>query len=188
MLWLNNSQRFGVISQLIHWSTVLLVGLAWVLGLIGDDLPKGDVRELGETLHISAGLLIGWLLVIRIVWLMTSKTPKTIPFPVGNVVVHAGKIAHITLYLLLFGAVATGITLQFARGQSLSILGLYELTSPWIKDRPFAHRVKEFHEFIAHSLIILATVHAVAALVHHFVLGDNTLKRMLPFCDIERDN
>lgn len=181
MLWLNNSQKFGVISQLIHWSAVLLVGLAWVLGVIGDDLPKGDIRKLGESVHVSAGLLIGGLLLIRLVWLTISKAPKAIPIPIGNFLLNAGKIAHVTLYLLLFGVVATGITLQFARGESSSILGLYEMTSSWIKDRPFAHSIKEFHEFFAHSLIILATIHAAAALVHHFVFKDNTLKRMLPF-------
>ena len=78
MLWANNSQRFGAISQLIHWISVLLVGLAWALGLFGDDLPKGDIRELGETVHISAGELIGALLLIRLIWLMISKPPKDI--------------------------------------------------------------------------------------------------------------
>ena len=157
-----------------------MVGLAWVLGLIGDDLPKGDIRELGETAHVSAGELIGGLLLIRLIWLMISRPPKDIPLHVGGLGAYAGKLAHITLYGLLFGVVATGITLQFAWGESLSILGFYEIASPWVRDKAFAHTVEEIHELFAHSLIILATIHAGAALIHHFIFKDATLKRMLP--------
>jgi cytochrome b561 len=36
------------------------------------------------------------------------------------------------------------------------------------------------HEISANLFVILAAFHMTAALVHHFVFGDNTLKRMLP--------
>jgi cytochrome b561 len=185
MLWKNNSQRFGAISQIIHWLSVLLVGLAWITGLIGDDLPRGDVRELGETVHVSAGEFIGGLLLIRLVWLIISRSPKDIPLPIGRLGTYAGKLAHMTLYGLLFGVVATGIILQFARGDSLSILGFYEIASPWMKDKPFAHSIKGIHELLAHSLIILATIHACAALIHHYVFRDETLRRILPISNKE---
>ena len=45
------------------------MGVAWLLGSFGDDLPKGEARELGEIIHVSAGELIGALLIIRIFWL-----------------------------------------------------------------------------------------------------------------------
>lgn len=183
MIWANNSRRYGVVSQLAHWASVLLVGIAWILGSFGDDLPKGEVRELGEAIHVSAGELIGILLIIRIVWLRISRPPKDIPLPIGVVGKYAGKIAHITLYGLLFGVVATGITFQFARGEALSVFGLYEILSPWVKDRTFAHSVKEIHEFLANSLIILSIVHASAALIHHFIFKDKTLTKMLPFSE-----
>lgn len=185
MLWGNNSQRYGAVSQLIHWASVLLVGLAWVLGLIGDDLPKGDIREFGETTHVSAGEIIGGLLIIRLIWLIVSRPPKDIPLPIGPIGTYAGKFAHMALYGLLFGVVATGITLQFAWGEPLSVLGLYEISSPWVRDKVFAHTIEEIHELFAHSLIILATIHAGAALIHHFIFKDNTMRRMLPFVTLK---
>jgi cytochrome b561 len=36
------------------------------------------------------------------------------------------------------------------------------------------------HEILANLLVILAVFHMAAALVHHIVFGDNTLRRMLP--------
>jgi len=42
------------------------------------------------------------------------------------------------------------------------------------------HIVTNAHEWIAWTIIILAAVHAAAALFHHYVLRDDVLKRMLP--------
>jgi len=49
-----------------------------------------------------------------------------------------------------------------------------------VKDRAFARSVTEVHEILANALVILAGLHAVAALVHHWILRDRTLARMLP--------
>lgn len=179
MTWTNTPNRYGDISQTIHWLSMFLVGSAWLLGFFGDELPKGEIREAGESLHISAGEMIGALLILRLIWLVVSPPPKTIPLPIGKIGRYAAKIVHYSLYALLFGVVATGITLVFAEGEPLKFIGFYEISSPWIKDRAFAHSVKEVHELMAHSLIILATAHAGAALWHHYMNHDDTLKRML---------
>jgi cytochrome b561 len=81
---------------------------------------------------------------------------------------------------LLVAVPAFGIALQFARGHALPLFGLGEIPSPWIADKAFAHNIKEAHEVLANVLVILAAFHMAAALVHHFVFGDNTLRRMLP--------
>ena len=72
-----------------------------------------------------------------------------------------------------------GIVLQFARGDALSIFGIADIASPWITDRAFARSVKEVHEILAHTLMIVAGFHA-AALFHHWVLRARTLAKMLP--------
>jgi cytochrome b561 len=84
------------------------------------------------------------------------------------------------MYLLLALVPIAGIVTQFARGDAVSIFGLYEIASPWVKDRAFARSVTEVHEILANALVILAGLHAVAALVHHWILRDRTLARMLP--------
>ncbi|HEX5846860.1 MAG TPA: cytochrome b/b6 domain-containing protein [Rhodoplanes sp.] len=52
--------------------------------------------------------------------------------------------------------------------------------SPWTRDPDFAKSVKEVHEWLADALMLLAFAHAAAALAHHWVLHDSTLRRMLP--------
>jgi cytochrome b561 len=73
-----------------------------------------------------------------------------------------------------------GILVQFARGHALPVFGLWEIASPWVRDREFAKSMLEVHELMANALVVLAAMHGAAALVHHFVLGDRTLRRMLP--------
>lgn len=89
-------------------------------------------------------------------------------------------MAHVGLYALLIAVPVIGIVLQFARGEALPLFGLMEITSPWQKDRAFAHNVKELHEIAAHGLVVLAGLHGGAALAHHWIFRDRTLVRMLP--------
>ena len=93
---------------------------------------------------------------------------------------RAGRLVHYVLYALLVAVPVSGIVLQFARGDALPLFGLAEIVSPWTRDRAFARSVKEIHEVAANALLILAAFHAAAALVHHWVLRDRTLLRMLP--------
>ena len=62
----------------------------------------------------------------------------------------------------------------------LPVFGIFEIASPWMADRAFARSVKGVHELLANSLVILAGVHAAAALFHHWILRDRTLLRMIP--------
>ncbi|MGQ0445889.1 MAG: hypothetical protein ACT4O2_12380 [Beijerinckiaceae bacterium] len=60
----------------------------------------------------------------------------------------------------------------FAGGDGLPLFGFGEIPSPWLKDEAFEHNnAKEIHETLANALIILAMLHAGAALAHILILG-----------------
>lgn len=172
--------RYSAPAQLFHWLSVLLVGFAWLSGLLGDDLPKGSIRAMGLFAHVSAGQIIAALLVLRILWRFNDPPRPAEPSPRGARADVPPMLMQAALYLLLIAIPVCGVVLLFAKGQPLPLFGLAEIASPWVKDRAFAHSVKEVHEFMAHSLIVLATSHAALALVHHYVAKDRVLKRMLP--------
>ena len=96
------------------------------------------------------------------------------------------KLAHLGLYLLLVAVPLVGMAVQFARGNPLPVFGLFDIASPWSADRAFARNLKGIHELLAHGLLALAALHAAAALVHHWVLKDRALTRMLPGSDVNR--
>lgn len=176
----NSPDGYGAISQTLHWLMVALVLLAWALGTFDDALPKGAGRAAGLFIHISAGVAILAVLVVRLLWRLADPPPPPEPTVLGVWLDRAGRLAHYALYALLIAAPVTGVVLQFARGDALPLFGLSEIPSPWPADRAFAHSVKELHELLSNGLVILASLHAAAALVHHWLFRDHTLARMLP--------
>ncbi len=183
----NSAEDYGAIPQALHWLTVFLVALAWALGTFDDALPKGWPRDSGLFVHISAGIAILPLLVARVAWRLADPAPAPEATGLGNWMGPwldcAARVAHYGLYILLVAVPVVGIVLQFARGDALPLFGLAEIPSPWLKDRAFARSAKEVHEVFAHVLVIFAFIHAIAALIHHWVFRDRTLVRMLPHSD-----
>jgi cytochrome b561 len=180
MRWRNSTEGYGAISQAMHWITVALVILAWVLGQFDDIFPKGPLRAGSLFVHISAGLAVVGVLVLRLIWRVADPPPPIEHRSLGAWLDRAGKLSHNVLYALLLAVPVSGIVLQFARGDALPLFGWDSIASPWIADRAFARTAKEVHELAANALIILAAFHAAAALGHHWVLRDRALARMLP--------
>lgn len=178
---LRNSVRgYGVVSLSLHWLTVGLVVLAWLLGTFGDELPRGAARSTGLLLHIWAGFAILTLVALRIGWRLFDPPPPSEPTRFGQWLDIAARLTHFALYGLLIAVPVVGVLLQFARGDALSMFGIVDIASPWVRDRAFARSLKEVHETLANLLMTAAGLHAAAALVHHWLLGDRTLARMLP--------
>jgi cytochrome b561 len=176
----NSIEGYGAISQLLHWLVVALVIVAWLSGMLNDAFPRGTARSVGLFVHISMGLAIIVLVVARVLWRAGNPPPPPEMTFLGKWADYSARVTHIALYALLVVVPAVGIVLQFARGNALPVFGLLEISSPWAADRAFAHAVKERHELLANVLMVLAGLHAVAALAHHWVLRDRTLLRMLP--------
>lgn len=185
MQLLNSPARYGAIAQSLHWSVVLLVVLAWVLGAVGDEAPKGAAEAAVLFVHISAGLLVVLLTVMRLLWRLADPSPKPEGTEFSNWA-FAGwiglgaKLAHLGLYILLVAVPLLGIGVEFARGKGLPVFGLFEIATPWPADRTLARGLKGVHELLAHGLMALASLHAASALIHHWIFRDDTLVRMLP--------
>jgi cytochrome b561 len=182
---LNSQTRYGAIAQSLHWTAVVLVLLAWTLGVLGDQFSEGAPRAVGLFIHTTAGLLIILLTALRLLWRVLDPSPPAEKTEFGEWLFAdwiglGAKVAHFLLYCLMIAVPVAGIVLQFARGDSLSIFGLVDVASPWAEDKAFAHSVKQIHELLAHALLTVASLHAAAALLHHWVFGDRTLIRMLP--------
>jgi cytochrome b561 len=165
---------------LIHWLTALFVIAGWLLGTFGDDLPKGAARDVGLLTHMTLGEGVALLLVIRLAWRIANPPPPLEATPLGRLAEVAAKLGHVALYALLIAVPFLGILVQLKRGHALPIFGIWEFASPWPADRAMARTLVEIHEYLADALLILAGIHAGAALLHHWLWRDRTLVRMLP--------
>ena len=175
----NDAAGYGSVARAIHWAAAFVVAAAWLLGTFLDDLPKSTERS-ALFVHMSLGLAILALLLVRLGWRLADPPPAPADTALGPWSDRLATVMQGLLYALLLAGPISGIVLEFARGQPLPVFGLFEIASPWERDRAFARSVKEIHEVLANALLILASLHALAALAHHYVLKDATLLRMLP--------
>jgi cytochrome b561 len=177
----NSSQGYGAVALALHWLVAVLVLAAWLTGQFGDALPKGAARETGLYVHVTLGLAIVALMVVRLFWRLSDPPPAPEKSPFDPWAERAAKAVQLLVYALLVAIPAAGIVALFARGQPLPVFGLFEIASPWTADRTFAHDVTEIHETLANAMMVLVGLHALAALAHHYILRDRTLARMLPW-------
>jgi cytochrome b561 len=121
------------------------------------------------------GLGLGVTLLIRIV-VRSAGFGGTPPVTAG-LLEGLAKLVHLLLYALMAAVVVLGIANGWARGESL--FGFYTLF-PAPPERALRRTIGGLHELAANAILVVAGLHAVAALFHHYVLRDSVLRRMLP--------
>ncbi len=180
MQWTNSQARYGAIMQTMHWLTAIFVIAGFLLGQFGDALPRGAPRQYGLLVHMTLGQTVIVLLVLRFVWRQVNPPPPLETTPLGALATLAARASHITLYALLLAVPVLGMVVQLKRGHALPVFGVFEMNSPWPADRNLARSILGLHRNLADALLILAGIHAAAALAHHWIWRDRTLSRMLP--------
>lgn len=175
----NTRDSYGAVAKALHWLSALLILGGWLLGQTLDWFPKPMEGGL-KLAHVWSGLGVLTLLAARLAWRWASPPPDPIPSALDPWLARAATAGHMLLYALLLAVPVAGIVLSFARGEPVSLFGFFEIPSPWSRDRAFARNVGEVHELLANAILLVAALHAAAALMHHYLLGDATLSRMLP--------
>src|SRR6185437_11341249 len=176
----NTRERWGSLSQFLHWLIVALIALQATLGLTGIMLPLGLEKLAVLARHKSVGITILGLATVRLLWRWLNPTP---PLP-SNLKAHERFLAHFThaaLYVLLFAMPLTGWIMSSARGFPVSWFNLYQLPDLVPKSETLYDAMVTTHAALAIALAVTVALHIAGALKHHFVLKDNTLRRMLPF-------
>jgi len=159
---------------------VVLVITQFVLASIADDLPLGMRKLALLARHKSVGITILVLALARLGWRWSNPTPELPPTLKPYEVVLA-RFTHAALYTLLLAMPLTGWIMSSARSFAVSWFGLIQLPDLVSPSRPLYDAMLTTHEVLAWTLAVLAILHALAALKHHFVLKDDVLRRMLPF-------
>jgi cytochrome b561 len=181
MRWRNSLQDFGAIARTAHWASALFVLLAWLLGTFRGYFPRGEARDVSISIHMALGLGVLALVVFRLIWRALDPPPPAIHNARFDPWLGlAAKAGHGLLYLLLIVTPILGIVLQLSRGLPVPVFGIFSIPSPWTLDRDFFERTIGLHQLAANALGVVAILHAAAALVHHWLLRDRTLLRMLP--------
>jgi cytochrome b561 len=176
----NTTLRWGSIAQLFHWTIVVLVITQFVLANEYHHLPLGLAKLGVIAKHKSVGITIFALAVLRLVWRLLNPTP-VLPNTLKPYERVLANVTHFALYAILFLMPITGWLMSSARKFPVSWFGFFQLPDLVAPNRALYDALHETHGILAWVLAGVATLHLLAALKHHFVLKDNTLRRMLPF-------
>jgi cytochrome b561 len=161
----------------LHWATAVLVVVLWTIGQTVDVVPNGPLRIDYRSMHIALGVLLGVVLLARLAWRLTRHHALP-PIDSGLLLIIA-RVTHWVLYALLIAAVVFGIDYLWARGDS--IFNVFRVPQMVPGDRALIRQIGGWHALAANAIMIVAGVHAAAALFHHYILRDATLRRMLPW-------
>ncbi|MBS0379347.1 MAG: cytochrome b [Proteobacteria bacterium] len=180
MAILNTTRRWGAIAQLFHWLIVLGIVAQFTLATLFDDLPAGPKKLTLLARHKSIGITILVLVALRLTWRGMNATPE-LPGTLKPYERTLAKVTHVLLYVLLFLVPLSGWLMSSARGFPVSWFGMFQLPDLVPKNKALYDALVTTHGILAWALGLVATLHLLAALKHHFVLKDDVLRRMLPF-------
>jgi cytochrome b561 len=117
------------------------------------------------------------VLVIRLAWRITRG--GMLPPLDRGLLLAIARATHWLLYALMLLTVGLGLANVWVRGDA--IFNLIRVPQLVPGDRALVHQVEGWHALAANAVLILAGLHSAAALFHHFILRDATLRRMLPW-------
>lgn len=175
-------RRYGDVAIALHWLMAILLATLVVLGLYMVSLPDAgfDTRKIALILyHKELGILALTLALLRLAWRVAHALPALVAtLPEWQKVV--ARFVHLCLYGLMFALPVSGWLMSSAAGFPVTFLGLWDLPDVVAQDEYLFRLFVQVHKWLGYALIALTLVHAGAALRHHFVVKDETLKKMLP--------
>lgn len=175
----NSSTHYGLMAILLHWLVALVVIALFVSGLWMTELDYYDAwYQRAPEWHKGIGILLFITMLLRLVWRWIDALPK----PEANHTAwerRMARIAHVSMLVLIFATLIAGYLISTADGHAIDVLGLFSVPATLSGIDNQEDIAGEVHEILAFILIGVATLHALAALKHHFIDRDRTLKRMI---------
>ena len=170
----DSSSRYGMVTRYLHWGVGLLILLQFLK--LGDRIDEGE-HWIGQTIvpwHISVGVLILLLAIVRLAWAARQHPRRPRP----DAFVFLVRAGHFLLYACMFLMPVTGIMTMLGGGYGLTVFGI-ELAPSTGVETPWLIAAGSLHSPIAWAFVALVIGHVGAALYHHVVRRDQTLRRML---------
>lgn len=191
MSYKNTKERYGTIAKTFHWLMTLLFLAAYASFYYRYWFTEAQTPANWTSLqlHLSVGVSIGVLVMLRIIWKFMTISPDPLP---GTKFEHlAAKIGHCVLYGMMVIMVLTG---YFGTGVDTEFFFMFDIPKfadtalfTWISEtwqitfKEFEAPMDFIHKQVGGEWIVWMLIlgHAGAALYHHYIKKDDTLRKMI---------
>ena len=170
---------YGSIAKWLHWLVFALVFVQFIIAWTMPEIRRGVVPETLINLHMSFGVLIMAVVLIRLLWRYAYPVEAT----VENTPPWQRTLARVThwmLYGLLLVLPILGWAAASARNWTVRLFDLVTLPRLLPAEARIGFVAGDVHVVLSWVLLGLAGFHVAAGLYHYFVLRDRVLQRMLP--------
>lgn len=176
----STAQRYSSKARWLHWVMAGLIVLAYILILSRSQFARGsDLRTLVVQSHFWVGIVILIMAFFRIAE-RHRHTPPGITPPLEGVLRLAATVSHYALYAFLFAQPLMGLfTVLLEKGAVPIPLTQLSIPSPFGLSKDTAETLEHYHVLLGTIFYYVIGLHVIAAIWHHFVRKDNTLKRMV---------
>ena len=171
--------HFTPVAKFLHWTILLLVIIQFLTAAIMPGVRHNQTPGFLLSIHMSFGLTIIALMVIRLIWRFTHASPPedmTIP-RWQRMLAH---LTHYALYTLLILVPLFGWAWASSRGWPVNVFGIYTFPSILAQGSAWGRLVDYAHAGGAVLLLVLVGFHVLAAIYHHYILEDGVLNSMMP--------
>lgn len=175
----NDRDNYGWLSICLHWLMAVGIAALFALGLIMVDLDYYSPWYIrAPHIHESIGLVFAAMLILRILARLLNPPPP----PLASLSPTERALAtcmHWLFYLLMIAIAASGYLISTAGGAEVAVFDWFTLPGLAFGLDQQEDIAGLWHRWIAWSLIVLSALHAMAAIKHHVIDRDRTLKRIL---------
>ena len=180
MTILNTTLTWGLVSKVLHWTAALLILAQVITGFLRYfKLVSAETWSIFYTYwHMPAGVAILGLVIFRILWRFSQPHPE-LPHDMRWWERLGANGVHLYLYVAMVFMPLTGWIGFNALKIEVNPLG-FNLPHLFWDIRPLSFIMEDIHLYLAIGLMLALGLHIGAALKHHFIDGDQTLRRMLP--------
>ena len=170
--------EYGTTAKVFHWLIVALLITQYSIGWLMPDIHRGMTPGAGMTFHISIGMTILVLIVLRLAWrLMHPVAPEGLLAPWQRL--GSGAL-HWLLYVQVLATSLSGWVFASFRGWSVPFFYLFPMPMLASDNAAAGKAIDGLHQAMEWTLLVLIGLHVAAALAHRFVYRDRVMQRMLP--------
>ena len=171
--------NYTTTAKSLHWLMAALIFGLLALGFYMSDLPLSPEKLQYYSWHKWAGVTVFLLVWLRLFWRATHR-PPAFAASLSAAQQALAHVGHLALYLLMIVIPLSGWLMSSAKGVQTVWFGVLPLPDLLVRDKALGAQLAELHSALNIGLLLLIVGHVAAALFHHLVHKDDTLRRMLP--------